>query len=223
MAAKSRRTAQSSLESHYDETALSPNHRGAGAATGRSKMTDGHRTGFLDHRTIYTIGHSTRTVAEFVEILRRQDIRTLVDIRSYPRSAHNPQFNAEALATVLAGSAITYLHEPRLGGRRHGSAVDGKNTGWRNASFRAFADYMATTEFQGGLQELLDLSRGRHLAIMCSEAVPWRCHRSLVADALLACDAEVFDIIGGRVSPHRMTPFARVDGTRVTYPGEAAV
>jgi len=110
----------------------------------------------------------------------------------------------------LPRSAIDYLHEPRLGGRRHGIAVDGDNTGWRNLSFRAFADYMATMEFQGGLQEILDLSRRGSLAIMCSEAVPWRCHRSLVADALLACSSEVFDISGERVSRHQMTPFARV-------------
>jgi uncharacterized protein (DUF488 family) len=95
--------------------------------------------------------------------------------------------------------------------------------GWRNRSFRAFAGYMATSEFQGGLQQILDLSRKGPPAIMCSEALPWRCHRSLVADALLASGQEVFDIIGGRVSAHRMTPFARVDGTRVTYPSEAAL
>jgi uncharacterized protein (DUF488 family) len=204
-------------------TALPPNHGLAGAVTGDASASDGQRTGSRDHSPIYTIGHSTLTVAQVVEILHRHHIGTLVDIRSFPRSSHNPQFNAETLASELAGSAIDYLHEPRLGGYRHHSAIDGKNAGWRNASFRAFADYMATSEFQDGLQAILDLSLRWPLAIMCSEAVPWRCHRSLVADALLACDAKVFEIVGGRVSPHRMTRFAQVDGTRVTYPGEAPV
>jgi uncharacterized protein (DUF488 family) len=172
---------------------------------------------------IYTIGHSTRTVAQLIELLRRQDIRTIVDIRRFPRSAHNPQFNAQTLASELTTSAIDYLHEPRLGGRRHDRPIDRENAGWRNTSFQAFAGYMATSEFQGGLQQILDLSRTGPLAIMCSEALPWRCHRSLVADALLASGKEVFDIIGGRVSTHRMTSFARVDGTRVTYPSEAAL
>jgi len=186
-------------------------------------MSDGPRTRHSNSPPIYTIGHSTRSVAKLVELLRRQDIRTVVDIRRFPRSAHNPQFNAETVASELAGSAIAYVHEPRLGGRRHNTVIDGENAGWRNTSLRAFADYMATTEFQGGLTKISELSRGGPLAIMCSEAVPWRCHRSLVADALLACGREVFDIIGDRVSAHRITPFARVNGTRVTYPGEAAV
>jgi uncharacterized protein (DUF488 family) len=186
-------------------------------------MSDAQGTRHLEAPPIYTIGHSTRCVAKLVELLRRQDIRTVVDIRRFPRSAHNPQFNAETVAAELAGSAIDYVHEPRLGGRRHGSAIDGANAGWRNTSFRAFAGYMATIEFQGGLTEILELSRRGPLAIMCSEAVPWRCHRSLVADALLASGREVFDIIGDRVSAHRMTPFAHVNGTRVTYPHEAMV
>jgi uncharacterized protein (DUF488 family) len=193
----------------------------ASDATEKPTARDVQRAGPLNPLLIYTVGHSTRTVAQLVEILRRQGIRTLVDIRRFPRSAHNPQFNAEALASELATSAIGYRHEPRLGGRRHDGEIEGENTGWRNRSFRAFAAYMATSEFQDGLQELVDRSRSGPSAIMCSEALPWRCHRSLVADALLACGAEVFDIIGERVSAHRMTPFARVNGTRVTYPGDA--
>jgi uncharacterized protein (DUF488 family) len=195
----------------------------ASAATGRLAAKNVQRTRPLEPLLIYTIGHSTRTVTQLVALLRRQDIRTLVDIRRFPRSAHNPQFNAETLASELSSSAIDYLHEPRLGGYRHNSAIDSKNAGWRNTSFRTFANYMATIEFQGGLQGILDLARTGPLAIMCSEAVPWRCHRSLVADALLACGAEVFDIVGERVSTHRMTPFARLDGPRVTYPGTTAV
>ena len=186
-------------------------------------MKDAQGTSHLASPPIYTIGHSTRTVAQLVAVLHAQEVRMLIDIRSFPRSAHNPQFDAEPLASQLAGSEIDYRHETRLGGHRHHRAIDGENTGWRNGSFRAFADYMATSEFQSGLQEVLDLSSRGPLAIMCAEAVPWRCHRWLVADALLACGREVLDIIGDRVSAHRITPFARVSGTRVTYPGEATV
>jgi len=169
---------------------------------------------------IYTIGHSTRTIDELIALLRAFDIAVLADIRTIPRSRHNPQFNGDSLHAVLAARSIRYVHLPRLGGLRHASK-DSPNTGWRNANFRGFADYMASDEFEAGLEELRALTAQGRVALMCAEAVPWRCHRSLVADALTVRRARVEHIVGSsRASPHRLTPFARVDGARVVYPGE---
>jgi uncharacterized protein (DUF488 family) len=168
---------------------------------------------------IHTIGHSTRTLPELVKILQSFDISILADIRTIPRSRHNPQFAREALAPALQAEQIRYVHLPELGGRRK-PRPDSANTGWQNPSFRGYADYMQTDGFAAGLTQLQALVAEGQVAFMCAEAVPWRCHRSLVADALVARGAQVEHIIGpGRASPHRMTGFARVQGASVTYPG----
>ena len=169
---------------------------------------------------IYTIGHSTRSLDELVEALRRFGVRTLVDIRTVPRSRHVPQFNQDNLRRALPNRRIRYRHMKALGGLRR-PRPDSTNTAWRNTGFRGFADYMETPEFEAALRELRALSReAGPVAIMCAEAVPWRCHRSLVADALIARGDEVVDIMApasGR--PHTLTPWAHVEGTKVTYPG----
>jgi uncharacterized protein (DUF488 family) len=170
---------------------------------------------------IYTIGHSTRPRAEFIDLLRHYGIVTLVDIRVMPRSRHNPQFNREELERVLPASGIRYVQLGHLGGLRHGLGRASPNTGWRNASFRAYADYMGTDPFRQGIAELLALTHDGPVALMCAEAVPWRCHRSLVADALVArgvVPRHIYD--ARRADPHRLTPFARVTGDQVTYPPE---
>ena len=169
---------------------------------------------------VYTIGHSTRTLEEFVDALRSVGVRTLVDIRTVPRSRRVPQFNREALAESLPSFGIRYHHLGALGGLRKPRA-DSTNTAWRNASFRGFADYMQTPEFDEGLRALRCLADAEGpVAIMCAEAVPWRCHRSLVADALTAHGDTVVDIMGpGSSRAHTLTPWAVVSGTGVTYPG----
>ena len=168
--------------------------------------------------TVFTIGHSTRTLAEFIAILRAHGVRRVVDVRSIPRSRHNPQFNRETLARHLRAARIAYLHLKKLGGLRRAKAGS-KNLGWHNASFRGFADYMQTNEFLAWLERLQKLAVGKSTAIMCAEAVPWRCHRSLIADALVVRDFAVQDILNAsRAQEHELTPFARVRGLRITYP-----
>ena len=167
---------------------------------------------------VYTVGHSTRTLDELVALLRMFDISVLADIRTVPRSRHNPQFNADVLRAALSARAFRYVHLARLGGLRR-ARKDSFNTGWRNASFRGFADYMLTEDFESGLEELRALTAQGNVALMCAEAVPWRCHRSLVADALTARGAHVEHIISSRRStPHQLTPFAEVKSGRITYP-----
>ena len=169
---------------------------------------------------IYTIGHSTRPAPEFVSLLTGHGVRTLVDVRTIPRSRHNPQFNGDALAATLAESGIDYVHEGDLGGLRK-PRPDSINAGWRNTSFRGYADYMQTPVFEAALDRLVARAAKAAVAIMCAEAVPWRCHRSLVADALLARGIEAREIVSEtRATSHKMTPFARIDGDRVTYPPE---
>ena len=169
---------------------------------------------------LYTIGHSTRTLDELVAMLRAFDISVLADIRTIPRSRHNPQFNGDALRSALRSRRIRYVHIQELGGLRR-TRKDSPNSAWRNASFRGFADYMSTEDFETGLAKLHALAAERRVALMCAEAVPWRCHRSLVADALTARGAHVEHISSVRHSaPHRMTAFAVVEHFRVTYPGE---
>jgi uncharacterized protein (DUF488 family) len=173
--------------------------------------------------TVFTIGHSTRPLAEFIEMLRAYGVRRVVDVRSIPRSRHNPQFNRETLARRLRAARIGYVHLKKLGGLRH-ARKDSANLGWHNASFRGFADYMQTEEFLTGLARLEKLAAGKPTAIMCAEAVPWRCHRSLIADALLVRDFPVEDIMSvARTQQHGITPFARVRGLRITYPTDKAV
>jgi uncharacterized protein (DUF488 family) len=170
--------------------------------------------------TVLTVGHSTRTLAALVELLQAQEVKQVIDVRTVPRSPHNPQFNQESLPEALSAAGIAYLHLPGLGGLRH-PRRDSPNTGWRNASFRGFADYMETPEFEGGLKELIEVaSRGR-CAVMCAEAVPWRCHRSLIADALLARGVKVEHIMSGKeLREHTLTPWAKVNGTGITYPAD---
>jgi uncharacterized protein (DUF488 family) len=167
---------------------------------------------------IYTIGHSTRSAEEFVALLDAHRVRTLVDVRTIPRSRHNPQFNTDALAATLAATGIRYVHMPALGGLRRPQR-DSVNAGWRNDSFRGYADYMQTPAFAAAIDALIALATPEPTAIMCAEAVPWRCHRSLIADALLVRGVAVEEIVSGaRTTPHALTPFARVAGTDITYP-----
>jgi uncharacterized protein (DUF488 family) len=167
---------------------------------------------------MFTIGHSTRPIETFIDLLRAHAVLRLIDVRTVPRSRHNPQFNRETLAATLHNRRIHYTHLAALGGLRH-AHKDSQNTGWHNASFRGFADYMQTPEFEEGLQKLIALARQEQVALMCAEAVPWRCHRSLIADALTVRGIPVRHIMSGtRAEPHSLTPFARVQGTRVTYP-----
>ena len=167
---------------------------------------------------LYTIGHSTLPIEKFVQILRSFEIGSVVDVRTIPRSRHNPQFNQAELEQVLQDQGIGYAHLKDLGGLRHTSNTS-INTAWKNASFRGFADYMQTAEFQTGLEELIELSSKKRTVIMCAEALPWRCHRSLIGDALLVRDISVEDILGEKISkPHKMTPWAKIGGKAITYP-----
>jgi uncharacterized protein (DUF488 family) len=170
---------------------------------------------------VFTVGHSTRAQKEFIDLLKAHGVRRLVDVRTIPRSRHNPQFSREQIAPALRRAGITYLNMKVLGGLRH-AKPDSINAAWRNASFRGFADYMQTEEFALGLNRLMKLARSKQTAIMCAEAVPWRCHRSLIADALLPHHYRVEEISSlTRTRPHKLTPWARVRGTCVTYPKEA--
>jgi hypothetical protein len=167
---------------------------------------------------ILTIGHSTHPIERFMELLRQHGVERLVDVRTIPRSRHNPQFNGEALAKSLEHEGIAYAHLKELGGLRH-PRPDSINTGWRNASFRGYADYMQTDEFEEALRRLLQLCAEKRCAVMCAEAVPWRCHRSLLADALLARGIPVEHILSGsRRDVHSLTPFALIQNDRVVYP-----
>ncbi len=168
--------------------------------------------------TIFTIGHSTRLIAEFIEPLQANAVTQLLDIRTIPKSRHNPQFNSEALASSLRAAHISYIHMKELGGLRHAKR-DSINLGWRNASFRGYADYMQTTEFESALARAIELAAAHPTALMCAEAVPWRCHRSLVADALVVRGIRVLEIVSAAApKEHTLTPFARVRGNRITYP-----
>lgn len=172
---------------------------------------------------IYTIGHSTRSLEEFVRLLTLNGIEQLVDIRTYPGSRKYPHFNREALETELPATGIAYRHMPTLGGRRK-AVKDSINSGWRNPAFQGYADYMQTPEFQDALSELVRLAQVHIMVIMCAEAVPWRCHRSLVGDALVARHIEVLDIISSTsVKPHRLTPWAEVNGDRLIYPKQLSL
>jgi uncharacterized protein (DUF488 family) len=164
--------------------------------------------------SLYTIGHSTRSLEEFISLLKTYHITILVDVRTVPKSRHVPWFNENELQTVLGEEDITYIHMAELGGLRH-PHKDSINQGWRNESFRGFADYMQTPEFYEGLKVLNRfLETGGVVAIMCAEAVPWRCHRSLIADAEIIQGVSVFHIMSETIAnPHNLTPFAVVDRT----------
>jgi uncharacterized protein (DUF488 family) len=167
---------------------------------------------------VMTIGHSTRTLEEFIGLLQAHAVSRVVDVRTIPRSRHNPQFNKDSLPGSLKKAALGYVHMPGLGGLRH-AKPNSPNAGWRNASFRGYADYMQTAEFKQNLAELIQLARRERIAIMCAEAVPWRCHRSLIADALLVRGIRTEDIMSPKPRQvHALTPFAKVRGTTITYP-----
>ncbi len=167
---------------------------------------------------IYTIGHSTHPIDEFISMLKDFHVHKLIDVRSIPKSGFNPQYNQEALAKSLAKEKINYEHMSDLGGLRH-AKKDSVNLGWRNASFRGYADYMQTESFENSLQELIKMAQRKTVAIMCAEAVPWRCHRSLIADALLLHGLDVRDIMGvQKESVHKMNPMAKTESGRIYYP-----
>ena len=167
---------------------------------------------------LLTIGHSTRPIDEFIELLRRHGVERLVDVRTIPRSRHNPQFNSDALAKSLAREGLEYAHLKELGGLRH-PRPDSANIGWRNASFRGYADYMQTEQFEEAVRRLLRMCGEARCAVMCAEAVPWRCHRSLLADALVARGIAVEHILSGsRRDAHHLTPFAKIENGKVSYP-----
>jgi uncharacterized protein (DUF488 family) len=173
--------------------------------------------------TIFTIGHSTRTWDELLALLRAHGVRVVVDVRRFPGSRRHPQFSKETLGASLRAAGIDYLHEEALGGRR-AVAAGSPNTAWRNRAFRGYADHMATDTFARALARLESTAAARPTAILCAEAVPWRCHRNLIADALAARGAQVLHILSeARAQPHALHPSARVgrDGT-LTYPGADA-
>jgi len=171
---------------------------------------------------IFTLGHSTLPIERFVAVLQAYSIERLADIRTIPRSRHNPQFNNTALAYSLKAQHVEYVHMRALGGLRR-AHKDSPNTGWRNAGFRGYADYMQTEEFQAALEALIHMSGEKRVAIMCAEAVPWRCHRSLTADALSVRGIPVVEILSeSSYRMHKLTPFARVEGARITYPPDQA-
>ena len=171
---------------------------------------------------IFTVGHSTLPIERFIALLKMYGIKCLADIRTVPRSRHNPQFHGDALADALKTENIDFVPLPALGGLRH-ARKNSPNTGWRNKGFRGYADYMQTEAFAEGLATLIQMSRQKRVAIMCAEAVPWRCHRSLVADALGVRGIPAVEILSeSSYRMHKLTPFARVEGTQITYPPEQA-
>ncbi len=189
-----------------------------------AKARDGDPAGGrnAEHLVLWTVGHSTRSLADLIEILRSVGATLLIDVRTVPRSRRNPQFNRDSLPAALGPSGIEYRHEPRLGGFRK-PRQDSPNSAWRNASFRGFADYAQTPDFEGAVSELLSLASRERVVLMCAEALPYRCHRTIIADALSARGAEVRHLTApGRAEPHRLTPWARVEAGRVTYPEEGA-
>jgi uncharacterized protein (DUF488 family) len=167
---------------------------------------------------IFTIGHSTHPIEQFLDMLEAHGVAQVADVRTIAKSRRNPQFGKDELAASLESRGIVYIHLPGLGGLRH-PRKDSINTAWRNDSFRGYADYMQTPEFARSLEELIELASQRSTAVMCAEAVPWRCHRSLIADALAARGLTVEHIMSQTArKPHTYTPFAQVEGERVTYP-----
>jgi len=168
--------------------------------------------------SVMTVGHSTRSLEEFIGLLQAHAVSCVVDVRTVPRSRHNPQFNKSELPSALKKAGLEYVHLPGLGGLRHVQR-DSLNAGWENASFRGYADYMQTTEFAQNIDALIQLAKQGRVALMCAEAVPWRCHRSLIADALLVRGIRAGHIMSAtRSQLHALTPFAKVLGSAITYP-----
>jgi uncharacterized protein (DUF488 family) len=172
--------------------------------------------------TLYSIGHSNKTLVQFISLLKAHAIKQVVDVRTIPRSRHNPQFNKNDLARTLRNRRIGYRYMKSLGGLRHAKA-DSQNLGWRNLSFRGFADYMQTAAFAAAIEKLKAVALKKKTAIMCAEALPWRCHRSLIADALNKDHWKVFDIVSVKTARlHRLTPFLRMRKGKIMYPHIAA-
>lgn len=168
--------------------------------------------------TVYTVGHSTRAIEDFVALLMAYHVEMVVDVRTIAGSRHNPQYNEEELCDTLSRNNIAYMHMKGLGGLRH-TTKESINLAWNNLSFRAYADYMQTPEFLDNLHQLIQIANEKRTVIMCAEAVPWRCHRSLIGDALLIRDVSVVDIMTEKSSkPHLLTRFAQVRGDKITYP-----
>lgn len=168
--------------------------------------------------TVFTVGHSTRSLDEFLQLLKHYSINELIDIRTIPKSRHNPQFNEHEFAHFLRSHHIGYRHQKNLGGLRH-PHKDSVNTAWKNSSFRGFADYMQTEEFQKGLETLIKIAHEKNVVVMCAEALPWRCHRSLIGDALVLHEIDVEDIFSMTLcKPHKLTPWAVVHKKTITYP-----
>jgi uncharacterized protein (DUF488 family) len=173
--------------------------------------------GIVPTNLLLTIGHSTRSIDEFIELLKDHSVEEVADVRSVPKSRHCPQFNSDSLNESLQQAHIRYTHIEKLGGLRH-SRKDSINLGWRNASFRGYADYMAAPEFSEGIDALIQIARARKTAIMCAEAVPWRCHRSLIADAMIEKGWDVRDIMTSKApTEHQLTPFLKVVNRQLTY------
>jgi uncharacterized protein (DUF488 family) len=170
----------------------------------------------VDPASLYTIGHSTRSLEQFLGLLKREGATHLVDVRAFPTSARYPHFSQANLERAIVDTGGRYTHMPSLGGRRRGRR-DSHNTLWKNASFRAYADYMETREFQEALDDLLALGKLEPTVIMCAEAVPWRCHRSLISDALVARGVTVLHILDSAANAHKLTSFARIEDGRVRY------
>jgi uncharacterized protein (DUF488 family) len=209
------RPSNKQLRTESSPPASGPTHRLDLRVTRRGKRT-------YQIPVVLTVGHSTQTLKEFVALLLAHGVNQLIDVRTIPRSRHNPQFNRSRLPGPLGKAGIRYRHMAELGGLRH-TRRDSINTGWRNASFRGFADYMQTQEFEKALDQLVHLAKKRRAAIMCAEAVPWRCHRSLIGDALLVRGLRVEELSSPtRTRPHTLTPWARVRGKKLSYPGEPA-
>ncbi len=172
-------------------------------------------------QAVLTVGHSSRPLGEFLRLLEAHGVTRVVDVRKMPRSRRNPQFSGDALAPALREAGIDYAYLSGLGGLRR-RRPDSPNGAWKNASFQGYADHMLTPEFEAALDELLDLARGERVALMCAEAVPWRCHRSLIADALVVRGVPVAHILSATKAPaHELRPWACVEGTRITYPPKA--
>jgi len=189
----------------------------------KSRAKKAHMRRKADGLTILTIGHSTHSFEEFVAMLEAHGVEQIVDVRTMPKSRRVPQFNDQSLRDELPARGIAYVHLKSLGGLRH-TTKGSINTGWRNASFRGYADYMATVEFREGIARLLELAAEKRAAIMCAEAVPWRCHRSLIGDALLVRGVKVEDIMNAKSrKEHALTAFAKVHGVEITYPAEGTL
>ena len=205
------RPSNNQLNIASDPPATKPSDRLGLPASRRIKRTE-------QTPLVLTVGHSTRTLKDFVALLLVHDVKQLIDVRTIPRSRHNPQFNQGRLPRPLQKAGIRYRHMAGLGGLRH-ARRDSTNTAWKNASFRGFADYMQTPEFEEALDQLIHWAQKRRTVIMCAEAVPWRCHRSMIGDALLARGIRVEEITSrARTRPHTLTPWALVTRKRVSYP-----